>query len=108
MMLARSDPPPRIDTVTGMPFWLGLYSSMPGPPRMPGALEMTCASPCGNAMTSPASSRTGASSMRPPQHEPAVTTWYSMTCSMPGMRCGPTSRDGGVSATQGAEPSMRK
>ncbi|MCG3144573.1 MAG: hypothetical protein HONDAALG_02009 [Gammaproteobacteria bacterium] len=42
--------------------------------RIPGALDMTCASPCGKTITSPALSCTCGSPTSPPQHEPLVTT----------------------------------
>ena len=57
---------------------------------------------------SPSRSAIGGSPMSPPQHEPFVMTWYSMTCSAPGRICGATVAAGGVSATHGGEPSTRK
>ena len=49
------------------------YSVMSGCPRIPGALDITWASPCGNTMMSPAWSRIGCSSNKPPQQKPIVT-----------------------------------
>jgi hypothetical protein len=81
---------------------------MSGVPRIPGALEMTCASPCGKTITSPSESRTGSSPAMPPQHVPFVTTWYSIRCCTPGMTADAISCAAGAAATHGGEASMVK
>ncbi len=73
---------------------------------MPGALDITCASPCGKRTTSPSSRRIGDSPAIAAQHEPLTTPWNSIMCSAPGMIAGMISGAGGASATQGEAPSM--
>lgn len=75
---------------------------------MPGALDITWESPCGKTITSPATRWTAGWSTMPPQHEPAVTTWKSITCSAPGTMRGAISGAAGVSVAQGAEASTLK
>ena len=77
-------------------------------PRIPGALETTCASPCGNMTTSPAPSCTDGPPGMAAQHVPAATTWYSITCSTPRNRSGAICRAGGASATQPLLPLTEK
>ena len=67
---------------------------------MPGALDITWASPCGNRTMSPVATRTGVSPTTAPQHVPRVRTWYSITCSEPGITAAAISRAAGASATQ--------
>jgi hypothetical protein len=75
---------------------------------MRGALDITCASPCGNTITSPACNSIGGSPTSPPKQVPRVTMWYSSMCSTPGMSRGTSSRAFGASATHGAVASTRK
>ena len=57
---------------------------MSGASRIPGALHIACASPCGNTTTSPAVRCTGSPSSGQAQQEPLVTTWYDIRWSAPG------------------------
>jgi hypothetical protein len=75
-----------------------------GLPRMPGALDTTCASPCGNITTSPAKSCTEGPPGMPAQQLPCATAWYSITCSTPRISSGAISRAGGASAAQSSLP----
>ena len=58
---------------------------------MPGALDTTCASPCGNMTTSPASSCTDGPPGIAAQQWPWASAWYSITCSTPRISSGASS-----------------
>src|SRR5690348_7465834 len=78
---------------------------------MPGALETTCGSPCGMTAMSPSSSLTGsngAPSTIVIQHEPRVSTWYSIACCAPGFTASAICADGGASATHGEAAATSK
>ena len=77
--------------------------STPGA-RIPGALDITCGSPCGKRTTSPASRRSGDSPAIAAQHEPLTTPWNSIMCSAPGMIAGMISAGGGRLGHPGRGP----
>ena len=74
--------------------------------RSPGALDITCASPCGKSTRSPAARRIGDSPVIAAQHDPSTRPWNSIMWSTPGMMAGMISGAAGASATQGEAPSM--
>ncbi len=72
---------------------------------MPGALDTTCASPCGNITTSPANSCTdGPPGIAGPAAALRRRAWYSITCSTPRISSGASSFAGGASAAQSLLP----
>src|SRR3954447_17655276 len=81
---------------------------MSGAARIPGALESTCASPCGNTIRSPSARRIGSFPTACPQQPPRAIKWYSITRWAPGITFPAISRDGGASATQGELSSKSK
>ena len=83
-------------------------ADMSGAARIPGALESTCASPCGNTIKSPSCRRIGSFPTACPQHVPRAIKWYSITRCAPGITFAAISRDGGASATQGELSSKSK
>ncbi len=74
---------------------------MRGFARIPGALESTWPSPCGNTMKSPSLRRIGSWPIALPHAVPRAITWYSMTRCASGITLAASSRDGGASATHG-------
>ena len=105
---ARSGPPPPRSYTSGNGVVGRTNSDISRPARIPGALDSTCASPCGNTIRSPSLRRIGGSPTTCPQHAPRAIRWYSITRWAPGITIAAISRDGGASATHGDVSSKSK